>query len=172
MGGEYAGRGRVMRDYLMKGIGFVKYILLILLAVFIVGLMRGDKISNAKIEDVAEKVTKAVDMTDLSAADNRTVRRLYGINVNDYEGVSLYVSDSNMKVEEVLIVKLRDVSQADGVETAVRERVDTQLQSFEGYGPEQCKLLNDHVLDTEGNYILFIVNQKAQAADQAFQKSL
>ena len=77
-----------------------------------------------------------------------------------------------MKVEEVLIVKLRDVSQADGVETAVRERVDTQLQSFEGYGPEQCKLLNDHVLDTEGNYILFIVNQKAQAADQAFQKSL
>lgn len=41
-------------------------------------------------------------MTDLSAADNRTVRRLYGLNVNDYEGVSLYVSDSNMKDEEVL----------------------------------------------------------------------
>lgn len=161
-----------MKENLMKGIGLIKYILLILLLVFIVSLMRGDKISSSKLEDVTAKVTEAMDMTGLSAADNRTVRRLYGINVNDYDGVSLYVSDSNMKVEEVLIVKLKDVSQAEAVEAAVSNRVDTQLQSFEGYGPEQCKLLEDHVLDTEGNYILFVVNQKAHAADQAFQKSL
>ncbi len=161
-----------MKENLMKGIGLIKYILLILLIVFIVSLMRGDKISSSKLEDVTAKVTEAMDMTDLSAADNRTVRRLYGINVNDYDGVSLYVSDSNMKVEEVLIVKLKDESQAETVEAAALNRVDTQLQSFEGYGPEQCKLLEDHVLDTEGNYVLFVVNQEAQAADQAFQKSL
>ncbi len=161
-----------MKETLMKGIGLIKYILLILLIAFIVSLMRGDKVSNAKLKDVTKNVTEAMDMTDLSVADNRTVRRLYGINVNDYDGVSLYVSNSNMKVEEVLIVKLKDVSQADTVETAALGRVDTQLQSFEGYGPEQCKLLEDHVLDTEGNYVLFVVNQEAQAADQAFQKSL
>ena len=161
-----------MRGNLIKVLSLVKYLLLVLLLIFIVSLMQGDKISSASIEDVTEKVTKATDMTDLSAADNRTVRRLYGLNVNDYEGVSLYVSDSNMKVEEVLIVKLKDVAQADAVESAVKSRVDTQLQSFEGYGPEQCKLLDDHVLDTEGNYVLFVVNSKAQAADQAFQKCL
>ena len=161
-----------MKETLMKGIGLIKYILLILLIAFIVSLMRGDKVSNAKLKDVTKNVTEAMDMTDLSVADNRTVRRLYGINVNDYDGVSLYVSNSNMKVEEVLIVKLKDVSQAETVEAAALGRVDTQLQSFEGYGPEQCKLLEDHVLDTEGNYVLFVVNQEAQAADQAFQKSL
>ncbi|HIZ82748.1 MAG TPA: DUF4358 domain-containing protein [Candidatus Mediterraneibacter pullistercoris] len=161
-----------MMDRLMKVFGAVKYVLLIFLLMFIVSLMRGDKISDTPIEDVTEAVTAAADMTDLSLADNRTVRRLYGINVNDYEGINLYVSDSNMKVEEVLVVKLKDASQAGGVESAVRSRVDTQLQSFEGYGPEQCKLLDDHVLDTEGNYVLFVVNEKAQAADQAFQNSL
>ena len=108
-----------MRGNLIKVLSLVKYLLLVLLLIFIVGLMQGDKISSASIEDVTEKVTKATDMTDLSAADNRTVRRLYGLNVNDYEGVSLYVSDSNMKVEEVLIVKLKDVAQADAVESAV-----------------------------------------------------
>lgn len=161
-----------MKETLMKGIGLIKYILLILLIAFIVSLMRGDKISSSKLEDVTAKVIEAMDMTDLSVADNRTVRRLYGLNVDDYDGVSLYVSDSNMKVEEVLIIKLKDESQAETVEAAALGRVDTQLQSFEGYGPEQCKLLEDHVLDTEGNYVLFVVNQEAQAADQAFQKSL
>ena len=77
-----------------------------------------------------------------------------------------------MKVEEVLVVKLKDVSQADAIESAVQSRVDTQLQSFEGYGPEQCKLLDDHVLDIQGNYVLFVVNGEAQAADKAFQNSL
>lgn len=161
-----------MKETLMKGIGLIKYILLILLIAFIVSLMRGDKISSSKLEDVTAKVIEAMDMTDLSVADNRTVRRLYGLNVDDYDGVRLYVSDSNMKVEEVLIIKLKDESQAETVEAAALGRVDTQLQSFEGYGPEQCKLLEDHVLDTEGNYVLFVVNQEAQAADQAFQKSL
>lgn len=161
-----------MKETLMKGIGLIKYILLILLIAFIVSLMRGDKISSSKLEDVTAKVIEAMDMTDLSVADNRTVRRLYGLNVDDYDGVSLYVSDSNLKVEEVLIIKLKDESQAETVEAAALGRVDTQLQSFEGYGPEQCKLLEDHVLDTEGNYVLFVVNQEAQAADQAFQKSL
>lgn len=161
-----------MKETLMKGIGLIKYILLILLIAFIVSLMRGDKISSSKLEDVTAKVIEAMDMTDLSVADNRTVRRLYGLNVDDYDGVRLYVSDSNMKVEEVLIIKLKDESQAETVEAAALNRVDTQLQSFEGYGPEQCKLLEDHVLDTEGNYVLFVVNQEAQAADQAFQKSL
>ena len=161
-----------MMDRLMKVFGAVKYVLLIFLLMFIVSLMRGDKISDTPIEDVTEAVTAAADMTDLSLADNRTVRRLYGINVNDYEGINLYVSDSNMKVEEVLVVKLKDASQAGGVESAVRSRVDTQFQSFEGYGPAQCKLLDDHVLDTEGKYLLFVVNEKAQAADHALQNSL
>ena len=161
-----------MRDVWLKILGFVKCILLIFLLVFIAGLMRGDKISEAPIEDVAAAVTGSTDMTDLSPADNRTVKRLYGINANDYDGVALYVSDSNMKVEEVLVVKLKDVSQADAIESAVQSRVDTQLQSFEGYGPEQCKLLDDHVLDIQGNYVLFVVNGEAQAADKAFQKSL
>ena len=100
------------------------------------------------------------------------VKRLYGINANDYEGVTLYVSDSNMKVEELLIVKLKDVSQSEAVEAAIEGRLDKQLESFEGYGVEQSKLLKDHVLDVKGNYVLYVVDKKAKKADKAFQKSL
>ena len=157
---------------LMKGIVGVKYVLIILLFIFIAGLLSSGEISDAKLENVTEKVAKEVGTEKLSAADNRMVKRLFGINANDYEGVSLYVAGSNMEVEELLIVKLKDTVQSESVEAAIQGRLERQLESFEGYGPEQCKLLNDHVLDVKGNYILYVVDKKAKAADQAFQKSL
>lgn len=153
-------------------IGCIKYILLVFLLLFIVSLLRSGDISNAQMASVDSAVTKAVNMEGLSVADNRMVKRLYGINVNDYEDVMLYVSGSNMEVEEILIVKLKSTEQAETIETAANDRVDKQLESFEGYGPEQCKLLDDHVLDVQGNYILFIVHGDALAADKAFQNSL
>ena len=157
---------------LMKGIVGVKYVLIILLFIFIAGLLSSGEISDAKLENVTEKVVKEVGTEKLSAADNRMVKRRFGINANDYDGVSLYVAGSNMEVEELLIVKLKDTVQSESVEAAIQGRLERQLESFEGYGPEQCKLLNDHVLDVKGNYILYVVDKKAKAADQAFQKSL
>lgn len=159
-------------DKIMKCVSIVKYILIVLLLVFIVGLLRDGEISNEKISKVTKNVVQALDMEKLSESDHRMVKRLYGINANDYEGVSLYVAGSNMEVEELLIVKLKSTEQSEAVEKAIGQRLERQLESFEGYAPEQCKLLEDHVLDVKGNYIMYVVNKKAKAADKAFQKSL
>ena len=99
-------------------------------------------------------------------------KRLYGLNVNDYEGVVLYISDSNMGAEELLIVKLADTSQAEAVESAVQTRIENQENSFEGYGVEQYQLLQEHVLDVEGNYVFFMVHKEAQKAQKAFLNNL
>lgn len=161
-----------MTKYFIKGMGILKYMLLLALFLFIAVLLQDDKISTSSMDDVEAKVMKAVSWEGAVKADNRTVKRLYGINANDYEDVRLYVSDSNMKVEELLLVRLRSTDQADELEQAVQSRVDSQLESFEGYGPEQCELLNSHVLDISGNYVLFVVNANAEAADKAFQNAL
>lgn len=55
---------------------------------------------------------------------------------------------------------------------AAQKRLDTQKESFEGYGVEQTKLLNDAVLESKGDYVILIVSGKAQAGDEAFKKSL
>ncbi len=155
-----------------KSIVGMKYILIAVLLLFIAGISGSGEISNADLERVAEKAADEAEAGNLSPADNRMVKRLYGINVNDYEGVALYVSGSNMEVEEILVVKLKDFSQSESVETAIEERLRRQLESFEGYGPEQCRLLNDHVLDIRGNYILYAVDEKAETVDQAFRENL
>ena len=100
------------------------------------------------------------------------VKRFYGLNPKDYEGAILYAPSDNMDAKELFLIKLTDVSQSDAVQDAIEERLDTQKKSFEGYGAEQTKLLNDHVLEVKGNYILYYVGGNTSKVRQAFLDSL
>ena len=132
-----------MRIWKENWLSFIRYGMLMLLVVFIVALLGADKTSETKIETVEKAVEKEVPLTGMHSVQSQMVKRLYGLNVNDYEGVVLYISDSNMGAEELLIVKLADTSQAEAVESAVQTRIENQENSFEGYGVEQYQLLQD-----------------------------
>ena len=140
-----------------KYMSYIKIALTVLLVVFILVDTGKDASSNAEIEDVSAQVVKAAKLSEETPAGNRMVKRFYGLNPGDYEGVVLYAPKDNMDVNELLIVKLKDTSQSKAVESAIRQRRDTQLKSFEGYG---------------GNYIFFMVGDRAAAAQKAFLKSL
>ena len=161
-----------MRIWKENWLSFIRYGMLMLLVVFIVALLGADKTSETKIETVEKAVEKEVPLTGMHSVQSQMVKRLYGLNVNDYEGVVLYISDSNMGAEELLIVKLADTSQAEAVESAVQTRIENQENSFEGYGVEQYNLLLEHVLDVEGNYVFFMVHKEAQKAQKAFLNNL
>ena len=161
-----------MRIWKENWLSFIRYGMLMLLVVFIVALLGADKTSETKIETVEKAVEKEVPLTGMHSVQSQMVKRLYGLNVNDYEGVVLYISDSNMGAEELLIVKLADTSQAEAVESAVQTRIENQENRFEGYGVEQYQLLQEHVLDVEGNYVFFMVHKEAQKAQKAFLNNL
>ena len=78
-----------------------------------------------------------------------------------------------MGAEELLIVKLSDMSQQDSVRAAAEKRLATQKTTFEGYCGEQCDLLTNHsILEVRGNYILFVVHNSCDDALKAFLKAL
>ena len=58
------------------------------------------------------------------------------------------------------------------VEDAVKERLDIQIDNFEGYGAGQVKLLKSAGWKIRGNYVLFVVSPNAQKFEKAFTKSL
>ena len=66
-----------------------------------------------------------------------------------------------MDVNEVLIVKVKDKSQIESLEDSIDSRINYQLQSFSGYGPEQCALVNDYELKTKGDFV-FLLSLKMQ----------
>lgn len=136
-------------------------------------LFGGNSVSGADPLDVAEAVTSAIDMENMQEADNQMVKRFYGLDPSAYEGCILYYPNTNMMAEEVLIVKLKDLSQQQAVSDAIEARLQTQKNTFEGYGVEQYDLLTNHaVVELRGNYVLFVVSDHAEAARKAFRGAL
>ena len=144
--------------------------LTVFLLIFLVGSAPDTNISLEELEAVtAPQLLEG----EAQKADERMLRRLYGLNPSDYAEIVLYYPASNMGVEELLLVKLNDSTQAESVEAAIETRLAAQKQSFDGYGVEQTALLNNNaVTEVRGRYILFAVGVNAQAIRQAFLDAL
>lgn len=150
----------------------IRIAMVVVLLAFVIFLQAGNKSSNASLEDVTESVVGTLDLEGMQESNNRMFQKFYGLDPEDYEGVTLYSPASNMDAQELLIIKLKDNSQAEAVTEAINTRLETQMNSFEGYGIEQYAMLEDHVLDVQGNFILYIVHPDAGQADEAFRNSL
>ena len=142
------------------------------LAVAVISLMirfGGDTVSNADPADVEAAVVAEIDMTNMLQGDNKMIKRFYGLDPAAFEACILYYPTTNMMAEELLIVKLSDVSQQEMVRKAVEARIATQKNTFEGYGVEQFEMLsNNAVVEVRGNYVLFVVNAASAEAQKAF----
>lgn len=159
----------------MKTVVFeiIRFVCVALTVVLIVSYAMKNKVSNADIKDVAEAVTAQINTENMQQADNQMIKRLYGINPDDFEGCVLYYPNTNMDAEELLIVKLSDVSQQSELISAAEKRIDTQKKTFDGYGVEQFALLTDNsVIQASGNYFLLVVSKTSDKAKSAFLGAL
>lgn len=152
---------------------FARWLAVVLALVYLFSMFGGNTASSAKAEDVTAAVTDVLDMCNMVQAENQMIKRLYGIDPASYESCILYYPTTNMGAEELLIVKLSDMSQQDSVRAAAEKRLATQKTTFEGYGVEQFDLLTNHsILEVRGNYILFVVHNSCDDALKAFLKAL
>lgn len=149
-----------------------KWLLVAVLAVFIFMQLSTNRESNTAFDTMKEAVLASADLSNMQEADNIMFKRLYGLNAADYEGIMLYSPTTNMGAEELLLVKLSDLSQQETVVSAVEARIETQKNSFEGYGVDQFAMLEGCVLEVQGNYILLVVAEAPAEVKRAFLGAL
>ena len=83
-----------------------------------------------------------------------------------------YASASGISAEEVLLIQVADSSQISQVTDALEEHVESRQQIFEGYAPEQARLLESARQSVRGSYIFFAVSENADRYMEAFAGSL
>ena len=158
------------KSWIFEGI---RWIAVVAAVVYLLVMFGGSGISSASFAEVSAAVMETVDTTNMQQAENRMVKRLYGLEPGSFEGCLLYYPTKNMGAEEVLIVKLSDPAQGELVADAVQQRLQTQRNTFEGYGVEQFDLLTNHyVLQVQGNFALFAVGAFSGDALAAFRNAL
>lgn len=158
-----------------KNRDFIKILEYVLAAAFVVYtafLLAREGGSSVSVDVINEKISQAAELKGMKKGSVQELKKYYGLNVNDYDGVVLYVPDDLMSVNEVLVVKLKDKAQAETVENAVKKRLETQKTSFEGYGVEQTKLIESAIQEYKGYYMLLVISEDADDIYAAFKKSI
>lgn len=151
---------------------YIKIVLIACLLVFVGRILMSDKESAKSVEEVEKVLLESADVSSMEKGQPRDIRRVFGLNSDDYSGVVYYKPVSNMDVQEILIVKLKSKEQGESVEKAALARVDEQLQSFQGYGVKQCQLLENAVVKVEGNFVFYAVAEDASEYKKIFLSSL
>lgn len=150
----------------------MKYIVAAAAAAFVTVLMIFSSASSRPFEDVEEAVEQVVAGENMIRMDGQMLKRNFGLNSADYDGVLYYSSESGMSAEEVLLIKVKNDSQIQKVTDAVSARIEQRSSDFDGYAPEEVKLLQDAQSSVRGRYIFFAAAPQAGEYKAAFDRSL
>ena len=145
----------------------------VLLVVFLVlSTGRGTK-ENVDLREVAELIMQNISDSDaMQEKGSMELKSLYGLSANDYEQAIIYAPASNMDAAEMLIVKCSDESQAEGVQSAMEQRIKDQTAVFESYGVEQMAIISKAVVDIQDKYCLYIVSRASETAEDIFDSEI
>lgn len=157
-----------MRKRRMDGIDVAKYGILLLLIIYITCLIRNEGTNTVLVDTIESKILERIPVERMSKATNQDLKKYYGLNASDYDGVFLYIPDDVMSVSEVLVVRVKDKSQIEVIESSMKQRLDTQKTSFEGYGAEQTKLIKSAIVKSKGYYVLMVVSPEAEQVETIF----
>lgn len=149
--------------FLIKWLIVAAFILLVILN------SRKTKVSNTDFSEMSKAVENSVKLNDMISGDAQMLRRLYGLNENDFDGFILYYPKTNMNAEELLLIKLKDIDQKNAVEHAINNRLGIQKKSFDGYGADQTAMLEKSIVKIVGNYALFVSAENPQAVLTVFE---
>lgn len=152
--------------------GIMKYVSFVLIIAFVVLLMMYVSGSSKPYEKVRESVESVLDKGSLTEQSMTALKRNFNLNAADYAGVMYYSTGANISAEEILLVKVKNDGQIQKVTEAVEQRIESRINDFEGYAPDEVRLLEDARQSVRGNYIFYACSPEADTYMSAFNSSL
>lgn len=152
-------------------------VVLIAMVIFTVGMFTGcssNKSQTAKnptVKEIDEKIKKAADIANLKQGDAAKLKKFYDIDNTELEDFVLYTAPSNIKADEIAILKVKDSNNVSKIKDKVSKRLENQSTSFKDYLPNEYAVIQKNVLKTKGNYIIFVISSDAQKIDNAFEEA-
>ncbi|MBU4540609.1 MAG: DUF4358 domain-containing protein [Acetobacterium sp.] len=149
---------------------FLVLLFILILAIPAFGCHSPEQAALSQVE--ADLLAASQNLSGMVKGDDKTLKRYYGLNINDFQEVLIYVPANYMDVSELLVIKVSDPGQLDLIEEAVDTRNAMQLQSFSGYGPEQVELLDNYAFKIVGNTLFYCVSPEADTLKNTFVNSI
>ncbi|PGS78312.1 hypothetical protein COC69_15825 [Bacillus cereus] len=145
-------------------------IMCIMIASALIGCSSQTK--DVSANEIGETIQKGVKMDEVEKGDQKKLQKLYEINAEDIVGFALYTASTNMKADELLILKVKNSKDIETMKKKVEDRINSQSQKFKDYLPNENFLVENHVLKIKGNYILLAISAQSDKIEKKFQEVL
>ena len=121
---------------------------------------------------LADKLVSDVSFEDqLSKVDDDTALMLYGLTADQIASANVYVG-SGATAEEVAVIEGVDEDSAKVIEEQVRARVQSQLDDYKDYIPEEVPKLENPVIKKDGNFVILCVSGDNDTAESVIKEMM
>ena len=145
-----------------------KSIFLIILIVFLTMVYADGNAKDVPMEDIENKLIEETDLGKMAKCGNRNLMQFLNLDYQQYDEYLYYKGKEALSVDEVLIVKAKNRDDLSAVKDAVENRIDSQITTYEGYGPSQVALLKNAVVTTKGKYLFYCTGKSAEKNEEVF----
>jgi hypothetical protein len=122
--------------------------------------------------EVWERIRLAANLEEMKQGDGDKLLKLYSITADEIEDFVLYTASSNVKADELVLIRLKDAKYTGGVKERIMQHIEAQSAKFKDYRPAEYALVERHVLTAKGPFVFFAVSKQADALEQAFNEAL
>ncbi|WP_242960833.1 DUF4358 domain-containing protein [Clostridium peptidivorans] len=162
----------MIRNFKKSKVTLLSLLLLLVLAIgSLYGCSSKKAAKSPSVDEIVAKVKGATDISQMPEVDAEKLKMLYDIDAADLEGFKVYIAPSNIKADELAIIKVKDEKKVAEIKDKVAKRVENQGASFKDYLPEEYSLIQNHVLKTQGNYVFLAISKDAEKMETAFNES-
>lgn len=151
-----------------KVIATIMTLVLVVSGIFTGCSSKQQKSEELSVKEINEKIKSNVDLSALKEGDSEKLNKLYGISQDEVEDFVLYTAASNIKADEILILKVKDEKSIDSIKGKITERAKNQEEVFKDYLPNEAYLVENNVLKVKGNIILFVISKDAEKIGELF----
>lgn len=127
--------------------------------------------ADQKVTDLAKALDQDVEHgEELTELDGGGLERVYRIDASDVAAAAGYTG-SGATVDQVSVWKAADQQAADRIWDTLRNFLDTQIENYSSYMPDEVPKLEDAVLQRSGDYIALCVSEDPDAARELISAS-
>jgi hypothetical protein len=164
-----------MDKHWTKNRNIIAVILVMAAAVWLLSGCSGSSSTAAEklsADEVGKKIEQTVDLKEMKKGDREKLQKLYKLDADTVEDFILYTSVSNVKADELAVIKVKEQVKTEIVKERIEERTAAQKLKFADYRPNEYFLVENYVLKTEGRFVFFAVSNEAAQMEQAFDDAI
>ena len=119
-----------------------------------------------------EVLSKGSFGDELILLSDKVVADYYDLSFEGLEDYRIYVSSSSATASEFGVFKCKDETALKAAKAVIESRISDQITNYENYRPDEKFRLDNALIETNGNYLLFVVSDDNTTIQNLFNAAL